>query len=420
MKLLMITGDRALASGKKGPFYYMLEEFSKYWERIDIICPHLRQPACRRGRGFGGQAQPHIQKFFNNVYVHSSNLPLIFQPWFILRKGAEIFKQQKFDLFTIHSYPPFYNDIGGLWLYKRLSSRTSRTSAAIQHQASQSFPYILEVMHITGYPKAGNFKEWFYKILTGLFVKKFAKNAKAIRVINQTQVSEFLVKSGINKEKIKYIPAFYIDFQVFKPESLASGGKNVDKKYDIVFSGRLVKNKGINLLLEATKKLKIQMPNVKLVITGSGPLENKIKKYIKNNHLENNIEFIGWVKGTEELAEIYNQSKLMVMLSFNEGGPRVTLEAMACKVPVLTSKVGIMLDIVENNVNGVFVNWKVEDIVNKIMLLLKDDNLRNKIAENGYSAVQQFERIKAIKNYALNCHRLISSKFDVRSSDSDN
>jgi len=380
MKLLFITGDIALARGQKGPFYYLLQEFSKYWERIDIITPKTEQK---------------VTNIFGNVFVYSSNLPLIFQPWFILKKGIEIYKQQKFDIFGIHSYPPFYNDIGGMWLHKKIK-----------------IPYLLEVMHVTGYPKAGNFKEWFYKILTGLFVKKFAKNAKAIRVINQTQVSEFLIKSGVNKKKIKYIPAFYIDFETFKPS--LDYARDKQKKYDIVFSGRLVKNKGIDLLLEATKIIKNtnalptgRQANIKLAITGSGPLENKIKNYIKNNHLENNIEFIGWVKGTEELAKIYNQSKLMVMLSFNEGGPRVTLEAMACKVPIITSRVGIMLDIIQNNENGVFVDWKVEDIVNKIMLLLNNNDLRNRIAENGYKTVQQFERKKAIENYARTYQTLL-------------
>lgn len=88
------------------------------------------------------------------------------------------------------------------------------------------------------------------------------------------------------------------------------------------------------------------------------------------------------------------------MPSFNEGGPRVTLEAMACRVPVLTSRIGIMNDIIKDSVNGIFIDWTVEDITNKIMLLLKDNNLREKIAENGYESVQQFEQKKAIKNYA--------------------
>ena len=107
-KLLMITGDRALAQGKKGPFYYMLEEFSKHWERVDIICP--RTP------------KPNIKKVHDNVYIHSSQKSLICQPWFILKKGVELYKEQKFNLFTVHSYPPFYNDIGGRWLHNKIKS----------------------------------------------------------------------------------------------------------------------------------------------------------------------------------------------------------------------------------------------------------------------------------------------------------
>ena len=363
MKLLMITGDRALARGKKGPFYYMLEEFSKYWDRIDIICPKTEQK---------------VSNVHGNVYIYSSDKPIIFQPWFILKKGIEIHKKEKFDLFTIHSYPPFYNDIGGHWLHKKIKT-----------------PYVLEIMHITGYPKAGNFKEWFYKILERLFVNFFAKRAKAVRVINQKQTPEFLKKAGVDEKKLLYIPAFYIDLEIFKPQ-------NLEKKYDLVFSGRLVKNKGIFLLLEAVKKLK----NVKLAIIGFGPLEKKIKKFIKKHKL--NVDFIGWVPGVEDLAKVYNQSKIFVMPSLNEGGPRVTLEAMACKVPVIMSRVGIMLDIIKDGENGLFIDWDIEDISKKIAKLLEDKNLYKKIAENGYQIVQQFERKRALKNYASEYQKLIS------------
>jgi len=377
-KLLMITGDTALAKGKKGPFYYMLEEFSKYWERIDIICPRTEQKA---------------SVVHGSVHIHSSNKSKIFQPWFIVKKGIEIYRKQNFDLFTIHSYPPFYNDLGGLMLYNKL--RTSN----FEHQA---FPFVLEVMHITGYPKAGNSKEWLYKILTRLFIKWSANKAIAIRIINKKQTGEFLKKAGVNEKKLKYIPASYIDLEIFKPQ-------NLEKKYDIVFSGRLVKNKGIFLLLKEVSSIKYQVSNIKLAIVGSGPLENKIKKYIKKNKLEENVKFIGWVPAVEDLAKIYNQSKILVMPSFNEGGPRVTLEAMACKVPVITSRVGIMLDIVRDGENGLFIDWDVKDIAEKILLLLSNDSLRKKIAENGYKTAQRFERKKAIKNYAEAYQELIRS-----------
>jgi len=373
MKLLMITGDRTLAQGKQGPFYYMLEEFSKYWERIDIICPKVKNQKSK------------IKNIFSNVYIHVSNKALIFHPWFILKKGVEIFKKEKFDLFTIHSYPPFYNDIGGLWLHNKI-----KTS------------YVLEIMHITGYPKAGNFKEWLYKILTGLFIKYFAGKAKAIRVINQKQVSEFLRKSGVDENKIKYIPAFYIDLNIFNSQDL-------EKKYDAVFSGRLVKNKGITLLLEAIRKLKIQNPNFKLIIVGSGPLENKIKKYIEKYKLEKNVEFSGWLSTINDVAKIYNQSKIMIMPSFNEGGPRVNLEAMACRVSVITTRVGAMPDIIRDGENGLFVDWNADDIAKNILELLKDNNLREKIAESGYQIAQQFGRKKIIKNYAETYQNLLHS-----------
>jgi len=376
MKLLMITGDTALAQGKKGPFYYMLEEFSKHWKRIDIICPKIQRTANSEQRTV----------IFGNVFVYSSPWSKIFQPWFILKKGVEIYKKQNFDLFTIHSYPPFYNDIGGRWLFNKIKA-----------------PYVLEVMHITGYPKAGSFKEWLYRALTKWFIAFFAKRAKAIRIINKRQTGEFLKKAGVDKGKLKYIPAFYIDLDVFKPQS-------VEKKYDIVFSGRLTKNKGIFLLLKAIKSVRCQVSGVRLVIIGSGPLENKIKTYIKKHKLEENIEFAGWVPTTQDLAKIYNQSKILVMPSFNEGGPRVTLEAMACKVPVITTEVGIMLDIIKDEENGLFIDWDVKDISEKIIKLLEDKDLYKKIAENGYETAQSFERKEAIKNYALTYQEILKDQ----------
>ncbi len=373
MKLLMITGDKALAEGKKGAFYYTLEEFSKYWERIDIICPRASRVS---------NFEP-LNNIFKNVFIHSSPRNKFFQPRFILKMGAEIYKEEKFDLFTVHSYPPFYNDLGGIWLYKKIKK-----------------PYILEIHHITGYPKSADFKEKFYRFLTAKFIGFFAKSAKLVRVVNQKQVPEFLFKAGIDKDKIRYISSAYIDLEVFKP--LES-----EKKYDVVFVGRLTKNKGIGLLLEAVKIIKAKISNFKLIIVGDGPLKNKIKDFIQKNKLQNNVELTGWLSDSSEIAEIYNRSKIFVMPSFNEGGPRACLEAMACKVAVITTRVGTMLDVVQDGENGVFIDWKIIDIAEKTINLLENNDLREKIAENGFKTVQQFERKKMIKNYAETYQNLL-------------
>src|SRR3989344_1048729 len=243
-KLLMITGLGSaidLASNKKGAFYNTLEEFHKHWERIDIIVPRIK-----------GQ-KSEIKEFFGNVYVHISPWPLMFHPFWFVKKGWEIFKKQKFDLMTVHEFPPFYNGIGARLLWQKIKA-----------------PYVLEIFHIPGHPRAANIKEVVYKFLFKLFIRFDASKAKAVRVMNQNQVPDFLIRVGVPKEKIIYIPAIYVNSDIFRP-------MNLFKEYDLIFVGRLEKNKGINLFLEAVKKL-----NCKAVIVGDGSLANDVKLEIGN------------------------------------------------------------------------------------------------------------------------------------------
>ena len=88
LKILMISGDRALAEGRRGAFYNTLEEFHKYWDRVDIICP--KSTANR---------QPPTINLFGNVFVHPSPWPLIFQPFWILKEG--IIQSYKISLINI-------------------------------------------------------------------------------------------------------------------------------------------------------------------------------------------------------------------------------------------------------------------------------------------------------------------------------
>ena len=243
-KLLMITGlgsVEGLVSDKKGAFYNTLEEFHKYWERIDIISPKVR------GHSSG------VKNLFGNVYVHISPWPLIFHPLWFLKKGIEIYNEQKFNLMTVHEFPPFYNGIGARLLWQKIK-----------------VPYILEIHHIPGYPESSGSKEEIYRSLFKLFIGYDAKKAKAIRVVNQNQVPEFLVEAGVPKAKIVYIPSLYIDLDVFKP-------MNLTKEYDLIFIGRLESNKGIDLLIEAFRLL-----NTKLLRVGDGSLKNNLELRITN------------------------------------------------------------------------------------------------------------------------------------------
>lgn len=368
-KLLMISGDRNLAAGKQGAFYNTLGEFHCHWDRIDIICPKSTPQGLTL----------HVDNF-ENVFVHPSPWLLWKQFWWIYKKGQEIYREQKFDLVTVHEYPPFYNGLGARLLWQKIR-----------------VPYVLEIHHIPGYPRAANGKEKFYGWLLKSFIKYDASKAKAVRTVNQRQVPEFLKKAGVPEGKIKYIPSLYIDLESFRP-------MNLGKEYDLIFVGRLAENKGINLFLEA-----VRISGLKAIIVGDGPLRKKIELEAGNQLTTNNqplITIFGWAKNSQEVAELLNKSKVLVMPSHNEGGPRVVMEAMACGVPVLATPVGIVSDVIEEA--GEIINWSAEDIAQKTRDLLADRERYNHYSQAGIEMAKKFEKKAMIKNYADKLKELIN------------
>ena len=295
----------------------------------------------------------------------------------------EIYKEQKFDLMIVHEFPPFYNGIGArlLWLKTKV-------------------PYVLEIHHISGYPKAANPKESVYRILMGWLIKFDASKATAVRVVNQKQTLEFLVKAGVPENKITYIPSIYIDLNMFKP-------MNLPKEYDLIFIGRLEPNKGIVLLIEAAKKLKVQGFKLRILIVGDGSLKNYCESKIENWKLQDNVLLYGWAKDSQEVAKLLNQSKILVMSSFNEGGPRVVVEAMACGVPVLATPVGIVPDLLKNGLEGEIVAWEANYIAHKAIELLNSPDLYQKYSQGGLEIVGQFEKKATIKDYAEKLQNLL-------------
>lgn len=373
----MISGDRSLAEGKRGAFYNTLEEFHKYWDRVDIICPPIFNFQFKIFNFFKPITHNLKPKtYFGNVFVHPSPWPLAFQPFWILKKGKQIYKDHKFNLMTVHEYPPFYNGIGARWLWSKIK-----------------VPYVVEIMHVPGYPKAADLKEKIYKQAVKLFIKSDVKKAAKVRVINQKQIPELLTRAGVPAEKMIYLPAFYIDSEIFKPI-------NVRKEYDIVFAARLEKNKGILELIQAIKLAKIKFPAIKLLIIGSGSLKNKLSRFVNENRLNGNVIFSGWLETAQDVARDYNSAKIFINPSLNEGGPRVILEAMACGLPVITTRVGLALDIIKDGENGLFTGWKPAEMAERIMCLLSDGELQKKFSQAGPGVASGFSKDIAIKNYA--------------------
>ena len=360
----MISGDRSILAGKRGAFWYTLEELSKHWERIDIICPKNPSPPQSRGRG--------ELLFFGNVYFHPSPWPLWRQPWWILEKGTELQAEHHHDVMTVHEYPPFYNGTGARWLHR-----------------SCGIPFCLEIHHIVGWPRASSLFEWIGCRLSRWVFSHGARSAVGIRVVNQ-DVKTVLTLWGIPAEKIHVVPSFYLDRHLLQPDP------HVKKEYDVVFCGRLVANKGLLPLIDAVAKI----PTITMLIIGDGPLKPSAEWRVRRWGISKRVRFLGWLQSQQEVIAAMQSARIFVMNSLSEGGPRTALEAMACGMPILTTHVGVMPEVIEDSVNGLFTTGEPNDLQEKITMVLGNEALRSRMGAEARKIVQKFERVKLIGEYA--------------------
>jgi len=366
----MLSGNHMTAAGKYDSFYYMLEEFSQYWDRVDIICASAP----------GAKAQT----LFGNIHLHPSSWPKIFQPLYILWKGLCLSRHRHYDLMTVHEYAPFLHGMGGYLLTR-----------------FRKIPFISEFHHIEGYPIAANWVEKLRLKLSQGYVGFIAKYALGIRVVNRFEVPEFLIRHGVPKQMIHHVDSFHIRLTDFCP---ADG---IKKKYDVVYCGRLVANKGLHILVEAIEILKTKSPSISLLLIGEGPLRAELEAQIAKLNLAENITFWGWADNTAEIASLYRQSRVFALPSFAEGGPKTPIEAMATGIPVVVTSVGLMKEIIRDGENGFIVGWSANDFASRIDELLSDPALYERLSRAGHETAQAYGIVPIVRNYALKYQKLV-------------
>lgn len=342
-----------MAQGKKGAFWNTISELHKHFERIDIITPSI--PVHR-----------YDMVMFGNVHVHPSPFPLFLQWFWIWYKGRVLVNERSHDLMTVHEYSPVFNGVG----------------ARLVHW-STGVPFVLEVLHVTGLPRTGNLWELLNRWLFRFMIPFQAKSARAIRVMNGREVPDFLVGAGVARKKLVHIPAMYVDRDVFRPRELP-------KRFDLLYVGRLARNKGLKLFMEVVRRT-----DRKALIVGDGPLRHWAQKYAKKHRVS--VVFHGFAKDQYEVAELMGSARLLLMLSDSEGGPRVVPEALACGTPVLATPVGIVPDILPPEAVE---EWDTAALADKADNILNDEDLYVRLQESGRLALEPLEKKVAIKNYA--------------------
>lgn len=224
----------------------------------------------------------------------------------------------------------------------------------------------------------------FYKY----FLSINLKNADTIITVSETTKNDLLKHFKI-KNKIKVVYEG-IDERFKKIENT----KEFREKYKlncpfILFIGRLEERKNLPMLIRAFSKANEKLFNYKLVLCGSrGWKFNKIEETINDLNLQVDVKILNGISN-EELPLLYNSAEFFVFPTLYEGFGIPPLEAMACKIPVLSSNAGSLPEILGDSCLY-FNPQSKEEITNAILKLAIDENLRKELIAKGEKRVKMF------------------------------
>ncbi|MDD3013676.1 MAG: glycosyltransferase family 4 protein [Candidatus Gastranaerophilales bacterium] len=187
---------------------------------------------------------------------------------------------------------------------------------------------------------------------------------------------EIMIRSGIPEHKITHIP-IYIDSGKYTPEFTS-------QPY-LLYFGRLSREKGLPLLLEAMTNLKSH----RLLIVGDGPQRNYLEQ-LKEQYNLDNVEFLGKLYG-EDLNNIVKNSRFVVIPStWFENSPNVLLESYALGKPVLAANIGGIPEYVEENINGLLYKYDcLKELTEKIDYLMNNPDFCTNMGKEARNIVEQ-------------------------------
>ena len=237
-----------------------------------------------------------------------------------------------------------------------------------------------------------------FKIVDGFIYNRYSKI-----ICSSKQVQNSLIKwIPKNKEKTEVI-------HNGTPIHSKSYSHQLIKKYDILFVGRLVHQKGIRFLLEAISILQNKYKKyVKAAVVGGGPLEKELKKLCEELKINDSVEFLGIRRDIDQLMK---SSKLFVLPSCWEGFGIVLIEAMKNRLPIVATNIGGIPEIITDGNEGILIP-KANSVIlaESINKVLEDEKLRSKLIQNAYRKVQKKYSIERYTISLLNLYFNILNK----------
>lgn len=266
----------------------------------------------------------------------------------VISQISKILNKEKIDLIIANtSFSTLLGIIARLFGGKRTSIEILRIVHGMWRREIESGPEATKVY-------GSKIFEAFLPVFSGP-IERFAIRKSDHIIAVSKQIKEYLL-SHYGERKIPIIPAG-VDTDIFTPHPRKKDGIKSDLGLSnittILFVGVIREVKGLRYLIESLKEV-VREFEIQVLVVGDGPDLPKCIRLIHDQRLEDNFIFVGSI--IEDLPKYYQASDIFCLPSLSEGLPQTLLEAMSCGLPVISTDVGGIPNLVKNGNNGLLVS----------------------------------------------------------------
>jgi len=237
--------------------------------------------------------------------------------------------------------------------------------------------------------------------LKGVFFDKIRSivfnRAEAITFISPIFIRQFIKNQPIKLNKV-YSISMGVDTNLFQSSAKIKedGEARLREKLGfypsppiLLFVGALAERKGVSYLVKSMPAIIKNFPKAALLIIGSGPEREELENLSLNLNLKKNVFFLGNIE-PQELPYYYNQADVFVLPSLVEGLPVVLMEALACGLPIVATRIAGIPDMIKDGQNGFLVSpQSPKELSRAVINILLNGELRKNIAKEAQKTARE-------------------------------
>jgi len=244
--------------------------------------------------------------------------------------------------------------------------------------------------------------------------RKYTGKVDSVIAISEG-VKQVLVEGGVDPGRITVVPSG-IDFSPYE-----SAEEDDYLRRELFFApddflvgivAHLADHKGHRYLIQATRHLKEHSPKIKIIVVGEGPLRLELGKQTEEAGVEDVVFFLGF---REDIPRILRSLDLFVLSSYLEGLGSSILDAMACGLPVVATRVGGIPEVVRHGETGLLVPpRRPKSLASAILKLYEDRGLAFRLGRNGYRVVRERFSAEAMAGRVIDLYENLAAGKGVR------